>query len=318
MVKLGNGEHTYEVSGDNWGDLPEGWVYKEATAVAVDSKDNVYVFNRGGHPVIVFDSSGRFINSWGEDVFEVPHGIEIGPDDSVYCADVSTNTITKLTPDGEVIFTLGDPDNVPPAMSGDPFNRPTHIAVDPKSNDFYVSDGYGNARVHKYDSDGKHILSWGESGTDPGKLNIVHNIAVDSQGYVYIGDRENHRVQIFDSKGNYEAQWVNMSKAAAVHVNRRGDTDLVYVGEYFAGISSNSIGTNLGPRVSIYDTNGNLLARLSEQSYGDEPGRFYSPHAIATDSKGDIYVAEVSDSEYGRFLEQPGELRSMQKLTKVT
>ena len=165
MVKLGNGEHTYEVSGDNWGDLPEGWVYKEATAVAVDSKDNVYVFNRGGHPVIVFDSSGRFINSWGEDVFEVPHGIEIGPDDSVYCADVSTNTITKLTPDGEVIFTLGDPDNVPPAMSGDPFNRPTHIAVDPKSNDFYVSDGYGNARVHKYDSDGKHILSWGESGT---------------------------------------------------------------------------------------------------------------------------------------------------------
>ena len=89
-------------------------------------------------------------------------------------------------------------------------------------------------------------------------------------------------------------------------------------GNNIKAISFNSIGTNLGPRVSIYDTSGNLLARLSEQSYGDEPGRFYSPHAIATDSKGDIYVAEVSHSEYGRFLEQPGELRSMQKLTKVT
>jgi len=317
MVRLGTGEFTYEVSGDNWGDLPDGWVYKEATAVAVDSKDNVYVFNRGGHPVVVFDSEGKFLSSWGEDIFEMPHGIEIGLDDTVFCADVALNTVTKLTSDGEVIFTLGDPDNVPAPMSGAPFNRPTHIGVDRNSGEFYVADGYGNARVHKYDADGKHILSWGESGTNAGQLNIVHNVAVDSQGYVYIGDRENHRVQIYDSKGNYETQWVNMSKAAAVHVDTRGDRDIVYVGEYFAGIASNKIGTQLGPRVSVYDTKGDLLSRVSDESYGDEPGRFYSPHGIATDSKGNVYVAEVSHSEYGRDLDPPRELRSMQKLVKV-
>ena len=150
-----------------------------------------------------------------------------------------------------------------------------------------------------------------------GQFNIVHNIDIDRDGYVYIGDRENHRVQIFDENGNYETQWVNMSRAAAVYIDRRGDSDIVYVGEYFAGIASNAIGADLGPRVSIYQTDGTLLARVGRESYGEETGRFYSPHGIAVDSKGDVYVAEVSYSDYGRLMEPPRELRSMQKLVKT-
>ena len=97
MVQLGSSSFTYEVSGENWGNLPNGWRYLEATAVAVDSKDEVYVFNRGGHPVIVFDQDGNFRRSWGEDVFTTPHGIAIGPDDSVYCTDAGDHTVRKFT-----------------------------------------------------------------------------------------------------------------------------------------------------------------------------------------------------------------------------
>lgn len=317
MVQLGSGNYTYETSGQNWGELPDGWVYQEATAVAVDSSDNVYVYNRGGHPVIVFDGDGKFLRSWGEDIFATPHGITIGPDDSVFCVDTGDCTVRKLTTDGKVLFTLGVPGNPAPPMSGQPFGRPTHVGVDPRNGNIYVADGYANAHVHKYDPDGNYLSTWGESGTDVGQLNIVHNIDIDRDGYVYIGDRENHRVQIFDENGNYETQWVNMSRAAAVYIDRRGASDIVYVGEYFAGIASNAIGADLGPRVSIYRTDGTLLARVGRESYGDEPGRFYSPHGIAVDSKGDIYVAEVSYSDYGRLMEPPRELRSMQKLVKT-
>ena len=317
MVRLGSGEYTYEISGRNWGELPEGWTYREATAVAVDSKDNVYVYNRGGHPVIVFDSDGKFLRSWGEDIFTTPHGITIGPDDSIFCVDTGDCTVRKLTTEGNLLFTLGDPGNPAPAMSGKPLGRPTHAAVDMSDGSIYVADGYANAHVHKYDADGNYLHTWGESGTGEGQLNIVHNIEIDRDGYIYIGDRENHRVQVFDRNGRYETQWVNMSKAAAVHIDKRGDRDIVYVGEYFAGIASNAVGTDLGPRISIYETDGTLLARVGRESYGKEPGRFYSPHGIAVDSKGDVYVAEVSYSDYGRRMEPPQELRSFQKLVKV-
>ena len=317
MVQLGSGEYTYEISGRNWGELPEGWTYREATTVAVDSKDNVYVYNRGGHPVIVFDSDGKFLRSWGEDIFTTPHGITIGPDDSIFCVDTGDCTVRKLTTEGDLLFTLGDPGNPAPAMSGKPLGRPTHVAVDMSDGSIYVADGYANAHVHKYDAEGNYLHTWGESGTGEGQLNIVHNIEIDREGYIYIGDRENHRVQVFDRNGRYETQWVNMSKAAAVHIDKRGDRDIVYVGEYFAGIASNAVGTDLGPRISIYETDGTLLARVGRESYGKEPGRFYSPHGIAVDSKGDVYVAEVSYSDYGRRMEPPQELRSFQKLVKV-
>ena len=317
MVLLGSGQFTYEVSGKDWGNLPEGWSYKEATTVAVDSKDNVYVFHRGPHdPMVVFDSDGNVLSTWGEGIFTSPHGVTIGPDDSVYCVDNADHTVRKFTPEGKLLMTLGTKDKPAPAMSGKPFNKPAYLAVDPRNGDLYVADGYTNASVHKFSPDGEYLSSWGQSGTDPGEFNIVHDIAIDREGWVYIADRENHRVQVFDTNGNFQTQWVNLSRAACVYVDQRGREDLVYVGEYFCGISTNSMGTHLGPRVSVFDTKGNLLGRLGEDPYGEEPGRFFSPHGIAVDSRGDIYVAEVSWSDYGSRMDPPRELRSMQKLVK--
>ena len=314
MVELGAGDYIYEVSGQDWGKIPADWTYKEATAVAVDAEENVYVFNRGTHPMIVFDPDGNILRTWGDGVFANPHGVTIGPDGSVYCIDNLDHTVRKFTPEGEELMSLGG-QQPPAAMSGEPFNMPTHLAIDPHTNELLVADGYSNARVHRYSPEGRFISSWGESGTGDGQFNIVHNITMDSEGWIYIADRENHRVQVFSNDGKYETQWANLSRAACICLGQE-DEPLVYVGEYFAGIETNTTGTNLGPRVTILDVRGNVLARLSDQSYGDEPGRFYSPHGIAVDSKGDIYVAEVGWSDYGKNMDPPRELRSLQKLVR--
>jgi DNA-binding beta-propeller fold protein YncE len=203
-------------------------------------------------------------------------------------------------------------------MSGIPVNGPTRVAIDPRNGDILVADGYGNAKVHRYAPDGRKLLnSWGKSGTEPGQFNIVHDIAVDLDGWVYIGDRENRRVQVFSTHGKFETQWVNFSRAAAVHVSR-GREQLTYVGEYFGGGNEGyQEAQRIGPRISILDRSGNLKARLGDHPFGKEPGRFFAPHAVATDSGGDIYVAEVSYAEFGRHMNPPQELRSMQKLIRT-
>jgi hypothetical protein len=148
-VILGEGRYRYRVV-EGWGALPPGFTYLDDAAVCVDSKDNVYVFNRGAHPVIVFDRDGRFLRSWGEDIgFVNAHGAATGPDDMLYLTDDFGAAVRKCTPQGTVVLTIGTPGKPAPRFSGDPFNRCTHTALSPQG-DIYVSDGYQNARVHKY------------------------------------------------------------------------------------------------------------------------------------------------------------------------
>lgn len=313
MVVLGTAKFTYEVV-ENWAKLPDGWSFREVGGVAADANDNVYVFNRGEHPMIVFDRDGNCLRSWGEGLFPRAHGLTIGPDDTMFCTDDGDHTVRKCTLDGKVLFTLGSSGTPAPFMSGDPFNRCTHVAIDPRNGDFYVSDGYGNARVHKYTPDGKLLLSWGESGTDPGQFNIVHNIATDKEGWVYVADRENHRIQVFDPSGKFETQWVNMSRPCGLYIDPA--TELAYVGELGAAIEPNAQALQLGPRISIYDTHGNLLARLGNKPEGEAPGQFIAPHGLCIDSRGDLYVGEVSWTSSGSKLTPPRELRSLQKLAR--
>ena len=136
----------------------------------VDANDNVYVFNRGEHPVIVLDPNGAVINSWGEGVFTSAHGAAIGPDESLYCIDAADHTVRKFTLDGQLLMTLGEKGHGSGRLSGKPFSNPTHAAVDPNTGDIYVSDGYSNAVVHKYSPDGKLLLFVGTVGDRPGRV----------------------------------------------------------------------------------------------------------------------------------------------------
>ena len=314
MVELGTAEYTYEIA-EGWGKLPDGWSFKEAAAVGVDSKDNVYVFNRGEHPVIVFDREGNFLRSWGEGIFPRAHGVTMGPDDTIFLTDDGDHTMRHCTLDGKVLMTLGISGKPAPFMSGDPFNRCTHLAIDPSNGDLFISDGYGNARVHKYSPNGKLLMSWGESGTGPGQFNIAHNIATDKDGWVYVADRENQRIQVFDRNGKFETQWNDMARPCGMFIDTSGE-QRIYVGELGCYIGPNSQAHNLGPRISIMDTKGNVLARLGERPEGLDVGQFMAPHGVSIDSRGDIYVGEVAWTHTRSYANPPDEIRSLQKLVR--
>jgi DNA-binding beta-propeller fold protein YncE len=300
---------------EGWGRLPAGWSYVEATSVGIDAKDNVYVFNRGAHPVIVFDREGNFLRAWGEGIFRRPHGITIGPDGTLWLTDDQHHTIRQFTAEGKLLLTIGDPDTPSTPHGGKPFNRPTHVALCPKRGDVYVSDGYGNSRVHKYDPRGRHLHSWGEPGTDPGCFNVPHNIATDADGLVYVADRENHRVQVFDGTGQYVTQVNNLHRPCGLFADRR-DGGLLYVGELPTHLSVNAGVPNLGARVSIVTLKGDLVGRIGGAFAGEKPGEFVAPHGCAVDSRGALYVAEVSWTAQGSKETPPREIRSLQKLAR--
>lgn len=274
---VGTGKFTYEVA-EGWGELPEGWKFAQVAGVAVDSQDKVYVFNRGGHPIVIFDRDGKFLDSWGEGMFKTPHGIYMGPDGHVYLADSGNHTVRKFTLDGELVMTLGTEDR--PGADGAPFDKPTDVALS-SSGEIYVSDGYGNRRAHKYSPDGELLLSWGEEGDGIGQFALPHGIFVDKQDRVYVADRENHRIQIFTPQAEFITQWmVDFGKPCTLFIDR---DDIVYVPELFH-------------RMSILNLNGELLARWGEEE-SHAPGQFFAAHTACTDSHGDLYVGEVLEGQ---------------------
>jgi DNA-binding beta-propeller fold protein YncE len=313
-VILGTGAYRYEVV-EGWAKLPPGQEFNaDVAAVGIDRQDRVYAFNRGAHPMVVLDRDGHFLRSWGEGAFKRAHGVHMAPDDTLWLTDDGDHTVRHCTLDGKVLLTLGVPGKPTGYMSGEPFHRCTHTALSPQG-ELYVSDGYGNARIHVYSPDGRLLRSWGEPGTDPGQFNIPHNIACDAEGWVYVADRENHRVQVFDGRGKFETQWINMHRPSGLFLDRRAAR--FYVGEIGGGVAVNIDMPNIGPRVSIYGPKGDLLARLGNRPAGLEAGQFISPHGLAVDSRGDIYVGEVSYTNWGRRGPIPPGLRSLQKLVKV-
>lgn len=315
---FGDGRFTYVAYGA-WGRLPAGWRLGDVAGVSVDASDNVYVFHRGPHPMIVFDRDGNVISSWGDGIFTRPHATFIAPDQTIFCTDDGDHSVRRLTLDGQVLATYGTPHQPSPYQSGRPFNRCTHTAMSPEG-DIYISDGYGNARVYKFAPDGRMITSWGSPGTDPGQFNLPHNICTDVQGRVYVADRENHRIQVFDGDGSFLAQWNNLHRPSALYLTAEPEP-VAYIGEIGPYLESNSGWPNVGPRLSICSLDGTLLARLSANpSAGTAPGQFLSPHGITVDSRGDMYVGDVGYTAWSSLFPgtpAPEPLRCLQKFIRV-
>lgn len=287
-MKYSIGPQTYELD-RGWGKLPQGYEFHQVAGVAVDRNDNVYVFNRSSHQLMVFDRDGNFLRAWDQK-FSNPHGIRIGPDGNIYLVDRDAHVVHKYSPDQKLLLTLGTRNQ--PSDTGytaqervvkraaGPFNLPTNVAVN-RRGEIFVSDGYGNARVHKYNSTGTLLASWGLPGSaNPGDFNLPHGIGIDNDGRVLVCDRENHRVQLFDQEGEFLTMWTGFRQPCDLTI---GPDGTVYVAE-------------LQHRVSILDKNGKVLARWGgEKSH--EPGQFVAPHCVAVDSRGSVYVGEVLEGK---------------------
>ena len=195
-----------------------------------------------------------------------------------------------------MLLTIGIPGKPAAYMSGDPFHRCTHTAMSPKG-DIYVSDGYCNARVHKYAPDGRLLMSWGGPGPTPASSTSPHNITCDADGWVYVADRENHRVQVFDGNGKYETQWNNLHRPCGIFMPS-GKCPICYIGELGPVQRVSRDSPNLGPRVTIVDNTGKRLSRLGGLCAGLGADQFLAPHGLCVDSRGDIYVGEVSWTQW--------------------
>jgi DNA-binding beta-propeller fold protein YncE len=298
-MSYGSGKYTYELA-DYHVEYPEGWQPVEVNGICLDSKDRLYAFNTGKYPVTVFDKDGSLLKIWGKEYVTHSHGCMVGPDDTIYYADDGNHTVCKFTPEGKLLLMLGTrnqpsdtgyttvgPDGKPihimqaiasTKRGGPPFNSPCDVALSP-SGDMYVADGYGNARVHKFSPEGKLLFSWGEPGKGPSQFVVPHGIAVDKNGRVFVADRHNNRIQIFDAFGTYLTEWTQDLKFPTDLVI--DDDQIVYVSEL------------MRPGISIFDIKGNLLARWGNEGRTKEDPLFVTLHCIDVDSQGSIYVCEV-------------------------
>lgn len=306
-----------------WARWPDGWNVSEVAAVATDSRDRVFVFNRGDHPVSVFSPDGAFLYSWGEGDFTRAHGITI-VDDLVWCVDDLGHTVTKYTLDGKLLLTLGirgQPSDTGATSidyrtithAGPPFHYPTDLAVHP-SGDLYISDGYGNARVHRFSPAGELLHSWGEPGAGPGQFHVPHGIAIDRRGTVYVADRENSRLQLFSQEGRFLSEWTGLARPSEVFIDKHGRIWIAELG-YRAGMwPGTSTPPNApGGRVSVFDADRTLLARWGGGDTPGAPGDFFAPHDLWLDGQGSMYVAEVVRSAWKGDAARVAEFHTLQK-----
>lgn len=270
---VGGGRYRYEVD-KHWGRGAGGVAaFGLVSAIACDSEDRVYVFNRTPDPrVIIMAPDGRFLGEWGRGQFKHPHGIWINSADELYLTDRDTHLVTTWTLGGTQLRSWGTPDT--PGVPGEPFNQPTHAFV-ARDGEMYVSDGYGQSRVHRFGADGALRASWGEPGTAPSQFNLPHDVWVDSRDRVLVCDRGNKRVQIFDRDGRYTGEWGGMANPQQVHER----DSVLYLAD--------------GKRVALLTLDGDLVTQWGSDGPGDDQFTD-SPHGIWVDSRGDVYVSEVT------------------------
>ncbi len=298
MRTVGDGKFEYRED-SLWGRFPEDWNYEEVTAVDVDSKDRVYVFTRNRNGVVVFDREGQHLDTWGENLFTNPHGLYINSDDAVYCIDVQGNAVHKFTTDGQLLMTIANDDSRAASAPSDvwrtspPFNLPTWLAVSPEG-DLYVTDGYGNSQIHKFTTDGQLMFSWGEPGDGPGQFQAPHSVCLDSEGNVYVADRQNCRIQIFSPHGEYIDEWRDLSWPCDMCFDAEENMYVAELGGVYMGVRKPDE-TMPPARITVRNRIGQILAEWTEVDRLGA-GRSFAPHGIAMDSHGDLYVGQVSKS----------------------
>lgn len=280
--------------------LPDGMYFGEGSGVAVDSKGNIYVVNRSNHPLMKFSPDGTFIRTIGDGlpIFGGPHHAAVDAQDNLWFVDAATNLLVRFNPQARLTMVLGrrpeewtwETHVFPHAPTAhDRFYQPTDLAIG-LDGSIYVTDGYGNSRVAKFDKDGKFLKDWGERGAAPGQFNTPHAIVIDSKGTVYVADRGNRRIQLFDPDGNFLKEWRNVGAPWGICITP-GPNQVIFSAD--------------GPSGRIYklDLNGNVLGAFGKP--GHAVGQFGWVHGIACPSENVIYAAEELNFRVDKLTLQP-------------
>ncbi len=292
----------------DWPQLPEGYMLGEVSGVAVDSHNQVFVFHRASRKysaepnlppiseptILCFDGqSGQQISAFGENMFVVPHGLRVDRDDNLWLTDVGLHQVFKMSHDGKLLMTLGTART--PGQDGTHFDKPTDVAIGGDGT-IFVSDGYGNSRVARFSPDGKFLGQWGSNkGDKPGEFNLPHSIAVDAEGRVYVADRENRRIQIFDHDGGVLSIWKSdeLGRPFAITIASDGFAYVVNGGEQKPV-------PGYGGRVLRLDLSGKVLSRWSR--YGNYDGQIYGAHDIAVGRDGAVYIGDILGRRVQKFV----------------
>jgi DNA-binding beta-propeller fold protein YncE len=290
----------------SWPAGPPSASWAAVPGVAVDEDDGVWVFTRANPPVRRYDSRGKYLGGWGDEHIRTAHHLRIDPDGNIWLTDIELHVVLKFTKEGKLLQTLGTSGK--PGNDSKHFNKPTDVAVSP-TGDIFVSDGYGNQRVVHFDREGKFIKAWGSLGTGPGQFAVPHSIALDSVGRIYVGDRENARVQVFNQEGRFLSQWKHLVIPWGLWITK---SDEVWV------CGSTPMPTGKDGKINVapprdqvfmkFNTAGTLLQLWTIPKGADgkeQPGELNWLHALALDSAGNIYTGEINGKRSQKFLLQP-------------
>ncbi len=309
-------------AGMDWGQLPSGRVWGSTASVTSGPDGTIWVVDRCGHsgaggetcsgasanvdPIFQFDASGKLLKSFGAGLFVSPHKLAVDKDGNVWVADNGGNQVFKLDKNGKVLMTLGKKGVA--GAGNDEFDQPTDIAFG-ANGDFFVSDGHdgggaatGNARVIKFDKNGKFLMSWGKKGMGPGEFDMPHALAMDVEGRLYVADRQNNRIQIFDQNGKFIAQWFQFGRPSGIYVDKN---DMLYSADSESRDGRTNIGRG-GMAPTGYGFNLGAERGIRIGSVKDGKVRYFIPDAcpypynaaselaegVTTDAQGNVYGAD--------------------------
>ena len=273
--------------------LPAGKDMGATASVAFDKDGHLWVLSRGEQAFFEFNADGTYIQSFGDKIFTRSHGLRIDRQGNLWATDVGGHIVVKMTRDGKTLLTIGTKGEAGEwneATGSHKLNQPNDIAI-ADNGDIFVAQGHtpgpmGDPRVLKFDKDGKFIKSWGGKGSGPGQFQVAHGAAIDPKGLLWIADRENQRIQVFDQNGTFVREMKYKGLPCSFDIGRQ----FVYMVNGFAG------------QVLKLDLNGKVLAAMGKPGKG--PGEFGEAHMIAVNAKDEIYVADSVNAALVKFVKK--------------
>ncbi|MCX6552651.1 MAG: peptidyl-alpha-hydroxyglycine alpha-amidating lyase family protein [Acidobacteria bacterium] len=294
-----------------WPQKPAETIWKEMSSMARDASGNIWTLNRGEIPIQIYrPDDGALVKMWGQGEFKTPHQLRFDRDGSVWVTDSGNHTVKKFTPDGKLLMTLGVANER--GVDSKHFDGPTDLAISP-TGDLFISDGYGNNRIVHYDKTGRFVKTWGTVGIGPGQLSLPHGIAMDSKGRLYVVERNNARIQVFDQSGKSLAQWRNIMTPWAITIMPNDEVyvvgstpmqwwetfDLAAAAAGGQGGKFEMVGIPPKDQIVVrFDTTGRVLHQWSfpkgPEGQAHKPGELLWVHGFAVAPNGDLYLGDVT------------------------